>query len=129
MFNPWSGNEDPTCHGATMPAYHNWRESVHCNKRFCMTWVKSHVPQRRPDTTKETKKTRNDARFFLYPSSPRTYVAQSIYPLFYSIAFLEAFYVLDPISVTADRAVQTRLRSLSSQCLLCSGSSAARGGD
>ena len=112
-----------------MPAYHNWRESVLCNKRFCMTWGKSRVPQRRPSTTKETKETRNDARFFLYPSSPRTYVAQSIYPLFYSIAFIEAFYVLDPISVTADRAVKTRLRSVSSQCLLCCGPSAANGGD
>lgn len=64
---------------------------------------------------RKKQKRRECCLILLYPSSPRTYVAQSIYPFFCSVAFTGDFYVLDPISVTADKAVNRGSRP----CPLC----------
>ena len=32
QFDPWSGNQDPTCHGMTKPLNHNYREPAAITK-------------------------------------------------------------------------------------------------
>ena len=60
-FNPWFGNQDPTCRGATKPAHCSYMprlENFLCYKEnILMTQQRSHVPQLRPYATKnETNK-------------------------------------------------------------------------